>query len=207
MDWQISEGLTDYPQAQTFMEARADAIAAGDANELCWLVEHPPVYTAGTSAKVQDLLAQDFPVYETGRGGQYTYHGPGQRIVYVMLNLKQRYHPQVPDLRDFVRTLEGWIITTLAEFGVRGERRDKRIGIWVAGDRGESKIAALGIRVRKGVSYHGLAINCHPDLSHFGGIVPCGIKEHGVTSLHHEGIPVTMSELDAVLQSTCPFVD
>jgi lipoyl(octanoyl) transferase len=198
MQWSVS-GLTNYEAAVSSMEARVAAIRAGDAEELVWLLEHPPLYTAGTSARAEDLLNPRFPVYPTGRGGQYTYHGPGQRVAYVMLDLKKRYHG-TPDLRHFVWTLEEWLIRTLASFGVQGERREGRIGIWIATALGEAKIAALGIRVRQGVSYHGVALNLDPDLSHFEGIVPCGIREHGVTSLAALGVPVTREQLDDTLQ-------
>ena len=201
VEWITSDGLTGYEDAVAFMEARAAAIAGGEAGECIWLVEHPPLYTGGTSARPEDLLAPDrFPVFETGRGGQYTYHGPGQRIAYVMLDLSRRE----PDLRRFVRTLEEWVIRTLAAFNVRGERRDDRIGVWVARpDKGvgrEDKIAAIGIRVRRWVTFHGIALNVDPVLEHFAGIVPCGIKGHGVTSLVDLGIPVTMPEVDTVMR-------
>jgi len=179
------------------MEARADAIARGDANERVWLVEHPPIYTAGTSAKAEDLLEARFPVFKTGRGGQYTYHGPGQRVGYVMLNLKARG----PDVRAFVHDLEEWLIRTLAEFNVHGERREGRVGIWVARGGGkEDKIAAIGVRVRRWVTFHGVSLNVEPDLSHFTGIVPCGISEHGVTSLVDLGIPVSMADVDVAMK-------
>jgi lipoyl(octanoyl) transferase len=170
------------------------------------LLEHPPLYTGGTSAKAEHMLAPQFPVYETGRGGQYTYHGPGQRVVYTVLNLKARAEPNVPDVRRFVYMLEQWIIDMLAVFGVVGERREGRIGIWVLTTNGEAKIAALGIRIRRGVSLHGIAINVCPDLAHFTGIVPCGIREYGVTSLHTLGHAVTMAELDIALHRCCPFI-
>ncbi len=171
--------------------------------ETVWLLEHPPLYTAGTSAKEGDLLERArFPVYASGRGGQYTYHGPGQRVGYVMLDLKSRYAPAVPDLRDYVQKLERWLILTLDQFGVRGELREGRIGIWVATPYGEKKIAALGVRVRSGVSFHGVALNVCPDLSHFSGIVPCGIREHGVTSLRDLGVKVSMDAVDQVLKGT-----
>lgn len=174
---------------------------AQNTNELIWLLEHPPLYTSGTSAKMADLLqAEWFPVYQSGRGGQFTYHGPGQRVGYVMLDLKARYAPDVPDLRDYVQKLERWLIATLAQFDVQGEVREGRIGVWVVTPQGEKKIAALGVRVRHGVSYHGVALNVNPDLSHFSGIVPCGIREHGVTSLHDVGVKVDMREVDAVLK-------
>ncbi|GER05519.1 octanoyltransferase [Iodidimonas nitroreducens] len=182
--WVRSDNLVDYPDALAFMEARANAIRDGQAQDLVWLLEHPPLYTAGTSARRDDLLLPDrFPVYVAGRGGQYTYHGPGQRIAYVMMDLTQRGR----DLRRYVADLEGWIIAALAEFGVHGEIREGRVGVWVdRGDGREDKIAAIGVRVRRWVSFHGLAINVAPDLSHFGGIVPCGIAGSsglGVTSL------------------------
>jgi lipoyl(octanoyl) transferase len=180
------------------MEARAAAIRAGTAPELVWLLEHPPLYTAGTSAKAQDLVAPDLlPVFKTGRGGQFTYHGPGQRVGYVMLDLKQRGS----DVRRFVGDLEEWLIRTLATFGVRGERRADRIGVWVArGDGREDKIAALGVRVRRWVTFHGVSLNVAPDLSHYAGIVPCGISQHGVTSLQDLGVDVGMDQVDAALQ-------
>lgn len=189
----------DYDHAVATMEGRVAAIRAGTADEMVWLLEHPPLYTAGTSAQDSDLLDARFPVYRTGRGGQYTYHGPGQRVGYVMLDLKQRQ--QVPDIKDYVWRLEEWIIRSLAAFGVTGERREGRVGIWVARGNGrEDKVAAIGVRVRHWVTYHGVAINVDPDLSHFGGIVPCGISGHGVTSLRALlGREVTMAELDQVL--------
>lgn len=191
-------GLLEYPNAITAMEQRVEDVITGTAPELLWLVEHPPLYTAGTSANTTDLLdAQRFPVYHTGRGGEFTYHGPGQRVAYVMLNLKARNQQ---DVRQYVYHLEQWIINTLAVLGVQGERRDGRVGIWVAQPDGrEHKIAAIGIRIRKWVTYHGIALNVNPDLSHFAGIVPCGIREHGVTSLHALRIQKTMQEVDVVL--------
>lgn len=208
VDWKISHGLTDYADALRVMENRANAIAAGDASELIWLVEHPPLYTSGTSAKPADLVDPDrFPVFEAQRGGEYTYHGPGQRVVYVMLNVAKRGH----DVRRFVADLEAWIIATLDQFNIKGETRDGRVGVWVVrddkplngcGERQEDKIAALGIRLRKWVSFHGLSINVEPDLDHFSGIVPCGISEHGVTSLVDLGLPVSMHDLDVALKST-----
>ncbi|QPC44998.1 lipoyl(octanoyl) transferase LipB [Kaustia mangrovi] len=203
VDWEIAGGLTDYRTALARMEARAEAIARGEARELVWLVEHPPLYTAGTSARAGDLLAPDrFPVYETGRGGQYTYHGPGQRVVYTMLDLKTRGR----DVRLFVSTLEQWIIDTLARFNVTAERREDRVGVWVRrpelGPGREDKIAAIGIRLKRWVSFHGLAINVEPDLEHFTGIVPCGVTQHGVTSLVDLGLPVTMADLDVALRET-----
>ena len=183
------------------MEERVAAIRAGEAAEQVWLVEHPPLYTAGTSAKPTDLLDSGrFPVFQSGRGGQYTYHGPGQRVAYVMLDLTRRHQ----DLRKYVRTLEEWIIRTLASFNVRGERRDDRIGVWVnRPDQGigrEDKIAAVGIRIRRWVTFHGIALNVDPVLDHFSGIVPCGIRDRGVTSLTDLGIPVSMAEVDAVMR-------
>lgn len=211
-EWRISPGLTDYDAAVAAMEARADAIARGEAGELVWLVEHPPLYTAGTSAKPADLIdPARFPVHETRRGGQFTYHGPGQRVVYVMLDVGTRGR----DVRAFVQSLETWVIATLAEFNVTGEIRTGRVGVWVqrpdkalgpAGQVREDKIAAIGIRLRKWVSFHGLSINVDPDLDHFSGIVPCGITEHGVTSLVDLGLPVTMHDLDVALARTFPDV-
>lgn len=207
-EWMTSDGLTDYQEALAFMEARAAAIAGGEADELVWLVEHPPLYTAGTSARPADLKDPErFPVYEAHRGGQYTYHGPGQRVVYVMLDLTRRGR----DVRAFVQQLEAWVIRTLEEFSIRGEIREGRVGVWVArpekpalpdGTPREDKIAAIGIRLRKWVSFHGISINVEPDLEHFSGIVPCGITGHGVTSLVDLGLPVTMDDLDVALQST-----
>lgn len=208
VEWITSSRLTDYDEAVAFMEDRAIAIAEGRADEAVWLVEHPPLYTAGTSAKEQDLLSPDrFPVYLSKRGGQYTYHGPGQRVAYVMLNVGERGR----DVRCFVRDMERWIIAALAEFNVHGEIRDGRVGVWVPrpdkpalpdGSQREDKIAALGIRLKKWVSFHGLSINVEPDLSHFEGIVPCGITGHGVTSLVDLGLPVTMDDVDVALRST-----
>lgn len=200
-EWRVSEGLTDYQTALAEMEARAAAIRENGASEQVWLLEHPALYTAGTSAKPEDLLTPErFPVYETGRGGQYTYHGPGQRVGYVMLDLKQRG----ADVRCFVSDLEEWVIRALAQFNVVGERREGRVGIWV--DRGagrEDKIAAIGVRVRRWVTFHGIAINLEPELSHFDGIVPCGIGQEnlGVTSLVDLGLPVTMHDLDVALET------
>ena len=202
VEWRVWEGLTEYEAAVAAMEARVEAIAAGEAAECVWLLEHPPLYTAGTSAKDGDLVDSRFPVHRTGRGGQFTYHGPGQRIGYVMLDLKRRR----PDVRAFVCALEEWIIRTLAAFNVRGERREDRVGVWVKrpekGEGCEDKIAALGIRVRRWVTFHGVSLNVEPDLSHFGGIVPCGISEqrYGVTSLVDMGLPVTMPEVDSILR-------
>ncbi|WP_112663988.1 lipoyl(octanoyl) transferase LipB [Microvirga flavescens] len=201
VEWMVTEGLTNYDKAVAFMESRAAAIADGTAPELVWLVEHPPLYTAGTSAQPADLIEPErFPVHETGRGGQYTYHGPGQRVAYVMLDLKRRQ----PDLRRYVAALEAWLIGTLDSFNIRGERREDRVGVWVRrpdkGERAEDKIAAIGIRVRRWVTFHGISLNVEPDLSHFSGIVPCGVTQHGVTSLVDLGIPVTMPEVDAVMR-------
>jgi lipoyl(octanoyl) transferase len=212
VEWCIAPGLTDYAEAVATMEERVAAIRDGRAPELIWLVEHPPLYTAGTSAEAKDLLQPDrFPVHRSGRGGEFTYHGPGQRVVYVMLDLKRRG----PDVRRFVEDLEEWIIRALAAFSVTGERRDGRVGIWVTrSDIGsgpgapprEDKIAAIGVRVRRWVTYHGIAINVEPDLEHFSGIVPCGIAEHGVTSLVDLGLPVGLPDLDAALRASFPGV-
>jgi lipoyl(octanoyl) transferase len=198
IEWRTSPGLVPYEEAVAAMEARVAAIHAASAPEMVWLLEHPPLYTAGTSARSADLVEPGlFPVHRTGRGGQYTYHGPGQRIAYVMLDLKARGG----DIRLYVRMLEGWLIRALAQLGVRGERREGRVGIWVAGaDGSESKIAALGVRVRHWVSYHGIALNVAPDLAHYRGIVPCGVTAHGVTSLAALGVPVGMDEVDAALR-------
>jgi lipoyl(octanoyl) transferase len=204
LEWQVEEGLTDYPLALAAMETRIAAIRAGEAAERVWLVEHPPTYTAGTSATPDGLTEARFPTFHAGRGGQWTYHGPGQRTAYVMLDLT-RPHGPVParDIRAYVQALEEWMIRTLARFNVRGERREGRIGIWVADPKrgGESKIGAIGVRVTRWVSWHGIALNVEPDLSHFGGIVPCGIREHGVTSLWDLGITATMPEVDAALRA------
>lgn len=204
MVWDVAPGLTPYPEAVASMEARVEAIARGEAPERVWLVEHPPLYTAGVSAKRSDLLAPDrFPVFETGRGGQFTYHGPGQRVVYVQLDLRTRGR----DVRRFVQALEAWIIDALDAFGVRGEVREGRIGVWVDrrgahGELIEEKIAAVGVKIRKWISYHGAALNVEPELEHFSGIVPCGIQEHGVTSLVGLGLPVTLDEADAALRAS-----
>lgn len=198
VDWRVSSGLTPYPDAVSQMEARAKAIAAGEAQEHIWLLEHPPLYSAGTSAKAEDLVDPNrFDVFESGRGGQYTYHGPGQRVGYVMLDLRKRGR----DVAAFVRGLEQWIIDTLAEFDVTAERRCGRVGVWVVmPDGSEAKIAAIGVRLKKWVSFHGLSINVSPDLTHFGGIVPCGIQEHGVTSLAALGKTADIATLDAALK-------
>ncbi len=206
VQWRVQPGMTPYETAVRRMEKVAAAIADGEAPEEVWLVEHPPLFTAGTSAASGDLLWRDrFPVHRTGRGGEYTYHGPGQRVAYVMLDLKRR----TPDVRAFVAALERWTIETLAEFGLTGERRDDRVGVWIVrpdktpspqGAPAEDKIAAIGIRLRRWVSFHGIAINVEPDLSHYGGIVPCGVADHGVTSLVDLGLPVTMADLDDALK-------
>jgi lipoyl(octanoyl) transferase len=204
-EWVVEPGLLPYPDAVAFMEARADAIAAGTARERVWLVEHPPLYTGGVSAKETDLLSPQFEVHKSARGGQYTYHGPGQRVVYVMLDLNRRQK----DVRLFVEALERWIIDTLWRFNVEGHIRQGRVGVWVERpDKGyapltEDKIAAIGIKLRRWVSFHGVSLNVEPDLSHFNGIVPCGITEHGVTSLLDLGLPVTMDEVDYALK--CSF--
>jgi lipoyl(octanoyl) transferase len=198
-EWVVSDGLTPYPEALAAMEARVAGIRAGGAEELVWLVEHPPTYTAGTSATPEGLVDPRFPVYRAGRGGQWTYHGPGQRTAYVMLDLSRRGR----DVRAYVHGLEEWLIRALDRFNVRGERRQGRVGIWLA-DRAsgtENKIAAVGVRVTRWVTWHGVSLNVNPDLGHFGGIVPCGISEHGVTSLHRVGILATMEEADAALRS------
>ena len=205
VDWRISDDFTDYPEAVSEMEARVAGISSGDAVEQVWLVQHPPLYTAGTSADDDDLLdAGKFPVFRAGRGGEFTYHGPGQRVGYVMLDIDQRGR----DIRRYVRDLEEWMIVALAAFGVDGERRDGRVGIWV--DRGrhggpagrEDKIAAIGVRLRRWVSFHGVSLNICPDLSHYDGIVPCGISQHGVTSLRDLGIDATVAEVDVVLRTS-----
>jgi lipoyl(octanoyl) transferase len=202
VEWRISDGVTGYEEAVGAMQARAEAIADGRAGELVWLLEHPPLYTAGTSAQAADVIEQRFPVFQTGRGGQMTYHGPGQRVAYAMLDLKRR----TPDVRRYVATLEEWLIRTLASFNVRGERREDRVGVWVRrpdkGDGYEDKIAAIGIRVTRWVTLHGIALNVDPELSHFGGIVPCGVKEqrYGVTSLADLGHIVSLPEVDAVMR-------
>jgi lipoyl(octanoyl) transferase len=218
VEWKTLPGLASYAETLAAMEARVAAIHQGTAPEAIWLLEHPPLYTAGTSAQAQDLVEPDrFPVFPVGRGGQYTYHGPGQRVIYAMLDVSRREK----DVRCFVRHLENWVIAALAEFNVKGEIRPGRVGVWVTrpdkapnpdGTPREEKIAAIGVKLRKWVSFHGISINVEPDLSHFSGIVPCGIHEHGVTSLVDLGLPVTMADLDAALmatfdgamQSSCP---
>ncbi len=203
VEWTVATGYIDYPAAEAAMEARVAAIAAGEAEELVWLLEHPPLYTAGVSSKDGDLLeAGRFPVYRTGRGGQFTYHGPGQRVAYVMLDLNRRGK----DVRTFVRGLEQWIIGALGEFNVAADVRDGRVGVWVErkgpGWSREDKIAAIGVKVRKWVSFHGVSLNVEPDLNHFDGIVPCGLRDHGVTSLIDLGVPATMDEADAALKTS-----
>jgi lipoyl(octanoyl) transferase len=199
IEWRMSDAPVDYPTAIATMEDRVAAIRSGTSPEMVWLLEHPALYTAGTSAKPEDLLSPDrFPVFQTGRGGQYTYHGPGQRVGYVMLDLNRRG----ADIRRYICQLEDWLIRTLAHFGVEGGRRNGRVGIWV--DRGggrEDKIAAIGVRVRRWVTFHGIALNIDPDLSHFDGIVPCGIRQHGVTSLWALGHTPTMAEVDMALKT------
>ncbi len=196
MEFKISNKPEPYEGAVSFMEARVHGIRQGTEDELIWLLEHPPIYTAGASAKDADLLNNNgFPVYKTGRGGQYTYHGPGQRVAYIMLDLKKR----TPDVRKFVKDLEEVIINTLGSFGIKGEMREGRVGVWVAEKNKEAKIAALGIRIRQWVTFHGISININPDLSHYDGIVPCGIAEHGVTSFAALGIKATMKEMDEQL--------
>lgn len=208
VEWSHLPGLAPYAPTVAAMEARVAAISAGTAPEAIWLLEHPPLYTAGTSSKPADLIDPNrFPVHKAGRGGQYTYHGPGQRVVYVMLDLNNRGR----DVRQFVCGLENWVIATLAKFNVKGERRAGRVGVWVTrpdlapnpdGTPADHKIAAIGVKLRKWVSFHGLSINVEPDLTHFTGIVPCGISDHGVTSLVDLGLPVTMADLDAALSRT-----
>lgn len=208
VEWKHIEGHAPYAETLAAMEARVEAIHQGKAPETIWLLEHPPLYTAGTSARAEDLVTPDrFPVFATGRGGQYTYHGPGQRVIYTMLDVKKRGG----DVRCFVRALEKWVILALAEFGLRGEIRQGRVGVWVErpdrtpnadGTPAEDKIAAIGIKIRRWVSFHGISINVEPELSHFSGIIPCGIRDHGVTSLVDLGLPVTMADLDAALMAT-----
>lgn len=202
MHWRVSDSAVPYPVAVAAMEARAAEIASGKAAELVWLLEHPPLYTSGTSGRDEDLLDRRFPLFTTGRGGQLTYHGPGQRVAYVMLDLKRRR----PDVRAYVAGLEEWIIRTLAHFNVRGERREDRVGVWVKrpdkGEGFEDKIAAIGVRLRRWVSFHGIAVNVEPDLTHFSAIVPCGVVDprYGVTSLVDLGLPVTMADVDVALR-------
>ena len=212
VEWIESAAPVAYDTALAGMEARVARIAAGEADEAIWLLEHPPLYTAGTSADPRDLVAPDrFPVFRAGRGGQYTYHGPGQRIAYVMLDLNARGR----DVRRFVCLLEDWVIATLAEFNLKGERRAGRVGVWIArpdkpplpdGTQREDKIAAIGVKLRRWISFHGISINVEPELSHYEGIVPCGISGHGVTSLVDLGLPVTMDDLDLALKTTFPRI-
>lgn len=200
IEWRVSDGLTDYREALAWMEARAAAIAAGEARECIWLLEHPPVYTAGTSAAADELIDPRFPVIAAGRGGRYTYHGPGQRVGYVMLDLTRRGR----DVRCYVHALEGWVIAALATFGIAARRAEGRIGIWTDAPQGEAKIGAIGVRVRRWVTLHGFSVNLEPDLSHFGGIVPCGIEEFGVTSAASLGVSITNAQFDAALAATSP---
>ena len=203
VEWIISSGLVEYPDALRVMDERVDLIQKGNAKELVWLLEHPPLYSAGTSAKPEDLLAPNrFPVFKTGRGGQYTYHGPGQRVAYIMLDLNRRRR----DIRAYVSSLETWIINTLAKFNIRGERRSDRIGIWVRrtdlnNSEREDKIGAIGIRIKRWVTLHGISINVSPDLEHFGGIIPCGIGGYGVTSFEDIGQPLEFYDLDVELRT------
>jgi lipoyl(octanoyl) transferase len=195
--WRVETSPVEYAHAVSVMEAEVEQIAAGNTPERVWLLEHPAVYTAGTSAKLTDLVEPNrFPVFQTGRGGQYTYHGPGQRVAYTMLDLRRRGG----DVRAFVATLEQWLINTLAILNVVAERREDRVGVWVQRGKREDKIAALGIRVRRGISFHGVSLNINPDLSHFSGIIPCGVKEHGVTSLADLGYLSTMQFVDVILR-------
>ncbi len=197
VELKVSESPVEYQDAIEFMEDRVARIHSGDAENLIWALEHPSLYTSGTSAREEDLISSKFPVFETGRGGQYTYHGPNQRIYYIMLNLKNIF--QVPDIKKYIFNLEECIIKSLAEFGILGERRDGRVGIWVKmADSSEKKIAAIGVRVRHWVAYHGVSVNLSPDLSHFSGIVPCGIAEYGVTSAKELGVSISVEEFDAV---------
>ena len=206
VEWRISDAPVGYAEALEWMEARVEAIRTGDADECVWLLEHPPLYTAGTSAKSEDLVDPDrFPVFQTRRGGQYTYHGPGQRVAYALLDLNRRGR----DVRAYVQNLEAWVIATLDQFQIRAERREGRVGVWVErpekpplpdGSVLEDKIAAIGVRIRRWITYHGISINVEPDLSHYAGIVPCGISGHGVTSLVDLGLPVTMADLDLALR-------
>jgi len=198
IEWRLEDQIIDYDDAVAEMERRVADIRSGDAGELIWLIEHPPLYTAGSSARQEDLLDPErFPVFAAGRGGEYTYHGPGQRVAYVMLDLNQRGR----DVRLFVQKLEQWLIETLAIFGILGERRDGRVGIWVVHDGQEKKIAAIGVRIRRWISFHGMSLNVAPDLTHYTGIVPCGISEHGVTSLADLGVTASMNQVDEALQT------
>lgn len=201
-DWQTEKTPVEYNHAVSFMEDKVQRILEQGDPDFVWLLEHPPLYTAGTSAKTEDMLNPTFPVYQTGRGGQYTYHGPGQRIAYVMMDIRRRG----TNIRRYVHDLEEWVITALKDFGIKGERRPGRIGIWVATNGSEAKIAAIGVRVRRWVTYHGVSINLSPDLSHYNGIVPCGIKGYGVTSLKALGIEASMPELDKALFDSWDFI-
>jgi len=201
MEWRTEKNTVAYENAVAFMESRVAGIRSGMEDELVWLIEHPPLYTAGTSAGEGELLEQRFPVYKTGRGGRYTYHGPGQRVAYVMKDLRRS--SKQPDIKQYIHNLEEWVIRSLEPFGIRGERRDDKVGIWVVTDAGECKIAAIGVRVRHWVTFHGVAINVSPDLSHFSGIVPCGIRDAGVTSLSKLlGREVNLKEFDGALKET-----
>ena len=197
IEYKLSPAYVEYPDALAAMEHRVEDMIAGRAPEMLWFLEHPPLYTSGTSAKPADLIDRRFPVYDTGRGGEWTYHGPGQRVVYAMLDLKNR---EAMDVRCYVQNLEQWIIATLGEFGIEGFTREGRIGVWVNENGSESKIAALGIRVRKWITYHGIALNLSPDLSHYAGIVPCGIQGYGVTSLKQMGVQASLAQVDEVLK-------
>lgn len=213
IEWKITDGLTDYQEALAIMEERVEDIRLGRAGELIWLLEHPALYTAGTSAKPEDLLRPDFlPVIHTGRGGEFTYHGPGQRVVYVMIDLRKRAR----DIRRFVRDLEDWIIRTLAAFHIKGLSHEDRVGVWIerpekplrdGGAMSEDKIAAIGIRLRKWISFHGLSINIDPNLDHYSGIAPCGLRDYGVTSFVDLGYPVSFADVDSALRHACPFFD
>ncbi|MBV9783285.1 MAG: lipoyl(octanoyl) transferase LipB [Acidisphaera sp.] len=207
-EWRVSDGLTEYPAALAAMQARVAGIRAGTAGEQVWLLEHPPLYTAGTSARPEDLRdPHRFPSFAAGRGGQWTYHGPGQRTAYVMLDLARPHGAvRARDVRAYVAALEEWVIRALAHLGVRGERREGRIGIWVADRHGEAKIAAIGVRVTRWVSWHGISLNVDPDLSHYDGIVPCGITEHGVTSMRGLGVAVTLADADVALRQAWPDI-
>jgi lipoyl(octanoyl) transferase len=199
LEWKLSVGLVEYPTALAAMEERVDQLIAGSAPEMLWFLEHPPLYTGGTSTRPADLLSHEFPFYDAGRGGQITYHGPGQRVAYVMLNLKER---SAMDVRAFVGSLEQWLIRTLAHFGIEGFTREGRVGVWVHDPaQGEAKIAALGIRMRRWVTFHGIALNVQPNLDHYRGIVPCGIRGYGITSMHNMGVKASMSEVDAALKA------
>ncbi len=195
-EWHVEKKPVPYAQAVSLMEDRVRDIRDSKADDLVWLLEHPPLYTAGTSARAEDLLRADLPVHQTGRGGQYTYHGPGQRVAYVMMDL----HRRGSDLRCYISDLEEWVIRALRDFGVTGERRPGRVGVWVADGKSEAKIAAVGVRVRKWVAYHGVSVNVNPDLSHYAGIIACGVKDHGVTSLRALGVQASLADVDRALQ-------